>query len=200
MKAPIIGQGTEMDNGSGQGDAAEQMAAAVIREGSVAARLVSASEILLFLQEHPAPATNMTGDIVSELLARLVLDNEDLQVLSAADEQWYYSSLSMTEAYAKILLRMLEGPEGLIAETIRHNSSTYQRPIPLEFFEKPPFNLATRQVLDCLTTMAVRESYEDIATTITSVSGIYLFSTKYLETGHAAMLAEWLDVGQWENP
>jgi len=30
--------------------------------------------------------------------------------------------------------------------------------------------------------------------------GVFLYSTRHLETDHAAMLAEWLDVGQFENP
>jgi hypothetical protein len=200
MKAPIIMQGTGKDNGTEHGDSAAEMAAAVIRERSAAARLVSASEITLLLEEHPEPDTNISGEGVTELLTRLVFDNKDLHALSGAGVQWYYSSRSMTEAYAKVLLQTLEGPVGLVAETVRHNSRIYQRPIPIEIFEETPFNLACRQVFDCLTTMAATEGYEDIATTETSISGIYLYSTTYLETEHAVMLAEWFDVGQSENP
>ncbi|MFZ2961462.1 MAG: hypothetical protein WA705_31680 [Candidatus Ozemobacteraceae bacterium] len=200
MKTPIIMQGTGKDNGTGHEASAPEMAAAVIRERSAAARLVSASEIMRFLEEHLMPGANISGEVVTELLTRLVLDNKDLHALSGADTQWYYSSRSMTEAYAKILLQTLEGPVGLIAETVRHNSRIYQRPIPLEIFEKTPFNLACRQVFDCLTTMGATEGYEDIATTETSISGIYLYSTTYMQTEHAVMLAEWFDVGQSENP
>ncbi len=200
MKAPIIGQGAEKDAGTGRGDAAEEMAAAVIRKGSAAARLVSASEITLYLEEQLAPDTDMNGEAAAALLSRLVLENEDLHVLGGAGVQWYYSSHSMTGAYAKVLLQAQEGPVKLIAETVRHNSGACQRPIPIGLFENPPFNLACRQVLDCLSLMAATEGYGDIATTTTSTSGVYLYSTAYLDTGHAVMLAEWFDVGQADNP
>ena len=200
MKAPIIMQGARKDDGSEHGDSAAEIAAAMIRERSAAARLVSASEIMLFLEEHPAPDMNISDEVVTEFLARLVFDNKDLHTLSGTGVQWYYSSSSMTEAYAKVLLQTLEGPLGLIAETVRHNSRIYQRPIPIEIFEKTPFNLACRRVFDCLKTMAATEGYEDIATTETSISGTYLYSTTYLDMEHAVMLAEWFDVDQSENP
>ena len=41
---------------------------------------------------------------------------------------------------------------------------------------------------------------DDIARTATSASGCYLYSTRHLEPDHAAVLAEWLDVGQFDNP
>jgi hypothetical protein len=36
--------------------------------------------------------------------------------------------------------------------------------------------------------------------TMTSASSVFLYSTLYLEPAHASMLAEWLDVGQFDNP
>ena len=51
-----------------------------------------------------------------------------------------------------------------------------------------------------LEAMAAAEGYGDIARTATSASGVYLYSTRHLEPDHAAMLAEWLDVGQFDNP
>jgi hypothetical protein len=201
MKKPILMEGRGRDDGAAYGGAAAEMAAALIRDGSASARLVSESEITLFLKEHRTPDnTNPPGEDVSAVFTRLLLDNEDLQALSGVGSLWYFSSCSMTEAYAKILLRTMEGPVRLIAETVRHNSREYQRPVPLEFFERPPFSLDNRQVLDTLATMAVTEGYGDIATTTTSLSGVYLYSTKHLEAGHAEMLAEWFDVGQAENP
>jgi len=48
--------------------------------------------------------------------------------------------------------------------------------------------------------MQAEEAYRDIASTTTSSSRVLLYSTLHLETDHAEMLAEWLDVGQFENP
>ena len=106
----------------------------------------------------------------------------------------------MTEAYAQILLHKQDGPLMLIAETVRRHAGTYQRPIALDMFTQQPFNLEGHQVLDYLAIMAETDGYDDIAITSTSTAGVYLYSTSYLEAEHAAMLAEWLDVGQSENP
>jgi hypothetical protein len=200
MKEPIILDGPVRDEGTLPGDAVE-MAAAVIRERSADALLVSASEIMLYVQKHlAAPDTNITGEDIPVMLTRMVQENEDLHSLAGAGSHWYYSSRSMTDEYAKILLHKLEGPVRLIAETVRHNASVYQRPVPLDMFMEPPFNLTNGQVLDCLAMMVETEGFDDIETTTTSASGIYLYSTSHLETEHAVMLAEWFDVGQSENP
>jgi hypothetical protein len=201
MKDPTITDGTVRDEGKEKGDAVAEMAAGVIRERSAAAQLVSESDILLLLNERLTPPDrDTTGDDISVLLTRLVDENEDLHSLAGAGSHWYYSSRSMTGAYGRILLQRLEGPVRLIAETVRHNASVYRRPVPLDMFMEPPFNLTSGQVLDSLATMAETEGFDDIATTTTSASGTYLYSTSYLETEHAVMLAEWFDVGQSENP
>jgi hypothetical protein len=48
--------------------------------------------------------------------------------------------------------------------------------------------------------MAAEEEYRDILPTTTSASRIFLYSTLHLEPEYASMLAEWLDVGQFNNP
>jgi len=48
--------------------------------------------------------------------------------------------------------------------------------------------------------MDAEEEYRDIMQTTTSVSGVFLYSTLHLDSEYASMLAEWLDVGQFENP
>jgi len=201
MKEAIFAEGSERIAGTARADAVADATAALIRERSAVGDLVSEAGIALFLKEHlSSPGTSMAGDCVTAVLARLLLENEDLHALRGADSQWYYSSRSMTGEYAEILLHAQEGPVRLIAETVRHNASVYRRPVPLDIFAEPPFNLAYRQVLDCLATMAEIEGYDDIGTTITSSSATYLYSTSHLEKEYAVMLAEWFDVGESENP
>jgi hypothetical protein len=201
MRGPVIVESPGADGGAGQRDAAAEVAAAVIRERSEAAQLVSAPEILSAVEERITPPDSDTPGVdITSLLARAVHENDDLQALAGAGSHWYYSSRSMSEAYAQILHNGMEGPERLIAETVRHNACVYRRPVPLEMFMEPPFCLTHHQVLDCLATMAATEGYRDIVTTTTSASGSYLYSTSHLETEHAEMLAEWFDVGQSENP
>jgi len=201
VKEPVRPEGPDGGDGRTTKDTAAELAAALIREGSAAARLVSESEVGLLLEEHlGSPETDRSGEDASDILTRSVQGNEDLHMLEGAGSRWYYSSLSMTGSYATVLLRTKEGPLRLIAETVRQNSREYQRPVPVEFFGKPPYNLEYRQVVDSLETMTATVGYDDIATTTTSASGIYLYSATYLEPEHAEMLAEWFDVDREENP
>ena len=48
--------------------------------------------------------------------------------------------------------------------------------------------------------MADMGAYEDIARTTTSAGNNFLFSKMYLDPDYAATLAEWIDVGQYDNP
>ena len=131
----------------------------------------------------------------------MVEESEDLHELSAPDgSRDYYSSTFMTEAYARILSLKRGGPRQLIAEIVRQNSAFYPRPLPLDTFTHQPFNLKSQEVINVLEKMQVEEEYLDIASTTTSSPRVFLYSTLHLEPDHAAMLAEWLDVGQFENP
>jgi len=200
MKEPVLTDCPDND-GTLEAETVEAITVALIRERSAAGQLVSAAELMSLLEERLTPRdARIQGEDITAMLTRAAHENQDLHTQNGAGSSWYYSTLSMTEAYAAILLQALEGPVRLIAETVRHNSAAYQRPVPVELFEQPPFNLSCREVTDSLATMAVTEGYEDIATTTTSADGMYLYSTTCLEPGHAEMLAEWFDVGQAENP
>ncbi|MDD2672499.1 MAG: hypothetical protein PHG91_08835 [Syntrophales bacterium] len=184
---------SEKNDRTGREDAAAERAAALIREKSSAGRLVSESEIISLLEEERRKCPD-------SLFTRLPDENEDVHRLSGAGSHFYYSSRHMTEIYARLLLLKLEGPLRLIAETVRRNSCACRRPVPLDLFTQPPFNLTRQEVLDSLAEMSRTEGWEDIAVASTSASVVFLYSRAHLETGHAEMLAEWLDVGQVQNP
>jgi hypothetical protein len=184
-------------------EAAEQTVAAMIRQSSEAGQLMAETEILRRVadqQRIPSPAMDAAEDagrIFREGLDR----NEDLHELITQDgARHYYSSRFMTEAYATILLRKQGDRLRLIAETVRENSAAYPRPVPLDMFTGPPFDRTPQEIQEDLERMAAKEEYRDIAPTITSTSRVFLYSTIHLEADHAAMLAEWIDVGQLENP
>jgi hypothetical protein len=107
------------------------------------------------------------------------------------------------EAAAKATVAMIrqDSEAGqLIAEIVRQSSEAYPRPVPLDIFTQPPFDLTHQEALNRLERMAADEEYRDIAVTTTSTSRLFLYSTLHLEPTHASMLAEWLDVGQLNNP
>jgi hypothetical protein len=83
---------------------------------------------------------------------------------------------------------------------VRKNSMLYPRPIPLESFQKMPFEMSGEEIEASLEQMAGREDFRDICRTTPSIGTVFLFSTLYLEPDYASMLAEWFDVGQFQNP
>jgi hypothetical protein len=186
-----------------EGDAAARAIAAMIRRSSEAGQLISDSEILRRLpDEHflPSPAA-VPGEEIGNILSNGTERHEDIKELVSQDgSREYYSSLHMTEPYARILLQKQGDPLQLIAGIVRQNSAVYPRPVPLEIFTRQPFALTLHQVVDLLERMKAETEYQDIVTTTTSTSKVFLYSTLHLEPDYASMLAEWLDVGQFENP
>jgi len=175
----------------------------VIRQSSEAGQLISESEILRRVADEQllaSPAANRAEEAGS-ILEKVMEESEDLNELAGPDgSRHYYSSQFMTQAYAMILLQKQGDPLRLIAEIVRQNSEVYPRPVPLDIFTRPPFDLTRQEVLNNLERMAAEEEYRDVVPTTTSASRMFLYSTLYLESEHASMLAEWLDVGQFNNP
>ncbi len=174
-----------------------------IRKSSEVGQLLSEAEILrrADLQRLLTSASADPAQEVGSILREVIEESEDLHDLSAGDgARHYYSSQFMTRAYALILLQKQGDPLHLIASIVRENSALYPRPVPLDIFTQPPVDLPHQEVLNDLERMAAEEEYRDILSTTTSASRIYLYSILHLEPEHATMLAEWLDVGQFENP
>lgn len=190
-------------NRAKEGEGAARAIAAMIRQESEQGKLISESEIFSKMTDKHLLALPPADPLeeVRNILRKCVEESEDLYELSVEDgSRRYYSSHFMTETYARILLQKQGDPLRLIAETVRKNSAVYPRPVPLDIFTQPPFDLARQEVLNNLERMAADEQYRDILPTTTSAYSVFLYSTLHLEPDHAAMLAEWLDVGRFNNP
>jgi hypothetical protein len=184
-------------------EAVAQTVAAMIRQSSEAGQLIAESEILRRLAEqHHLSSPALDGaEKAGRRLREVLAGREDCYELVAQDgTRYYYASPFLTEAYATILIRKQGDPLRLIAETVRENSAVYPRPVPMDIFTQPPFAFAREEVQNYLEQMAAEEEYRDILPTTTSASRIFLYSTIHLEADYASMLAEWIDVGQLENP
>jgi hypothetical protein len=145
------------------------------------------------MSDHETHLEPIMGDVLKE--------NEDLREISGAGGMlYYYSARSLSETYAGLLVGKEEDPLLLIAQTVRENSAIYPRPIPLNIFGQPPFDFTERDMLLVLEKMDQQEQYRDIVRTITSIGTTFLFSNRHLDPDHAYTLAEWLDVGQSNNP
>lgn len=173
--------------------------ASLIRQESRAGRLIAEAAILHRLSEEKEPPLQ-TEDFGS-FLRKTMEQNEDLNDLVSEDGSRYcYSSQFMTGAYASLLLKKRGDPLQLIAQIVRQHSADYPRPVPLDLFTQTPFDFSRQEVQGILERMAALEEFRDIAQATTSAFGLFLYSTLYLKPEHASMLAEWLDVGQFDNP
>lgn len=175
--------------------------AAIIREKSKAGQLAKLNEIVEeltgqgFLQGETEDQRSRWEQVLRELES----EGGDIKKLFSRDGvPHYYSTFSMSEAYAGMLVRRNE--HSLIAEIVRENSEMYPRPVPLSIFSGPPFELSDEEIADCMEKMAEDEAFQDIGRTTTSIGTTFLYSNQSLDTAHAAALAEWLDVGQMNNP
>jgi hypothetical protein len=174
-----------------------------IRMKSRSEELVTSREIFEALSNRGIlkPANGEQLQESEAFLKEAIDDNGDLkEVLDGKGNFRYYSTQSMAEPYARILSRKGENAVLLMAEVIRENSQRYPRPVPLELFEGPPFDLTPDEILSCLKEMAGSVEYQDIAQTTSSIGTVFLFSKLHLEPDYASMLAEWIDVGQSKSP
>jgi hypothetical protein len=174
-----------------------------IRGKSRAGKLVAFADIEADIAGQTVAVSERATDPVQilSLIQDTVSSHNDIEVIvDDSGGAWYFSERFMTGAYARILLLKGEGPLRMMAEVIREHSRVYPRPVPLALFQCSPFNLSNDEIAVCLKEMMGMSPYRDIAHLITSIGNLFAYSTDHLDARHAAMLAEWTDVGQVENP
>jgi hypothetical protein len=175
----------------------------IIRDASETGKLITAEEIRTELKGQgilESESFEQKTDLES-LLKQVLQENQDLREISGRNGIAHYHSVqSLSDTYAGILVWKSENPLHLIAEVVRRNSQLYPRPVSVNSFREPPFGLTGEEIVEYLTTMGEQKEYQDIAQTRTSVGTQFLYSTEHLDPDHAFTLAEWLDVGQVDNP
>jgi len=173
----------------------------IIRSQSEAGTLVSPEEIRDVLIREGLLSPEGESHKLKDIMEELIKEEKDIKIIvDRVGKQYYYSVRHLNEAYAIILLKRNDNVLKLMAETVRENSEIYPRPVPLDLFMNPPFSMSLEEISACRKKMAESKEYSDIASTITSAGTTFLYSTLYMKTLHAEYLAEWLDVGQSENP
>ncbi|MCJ7746605.1 MAG: hypothetical protein MUP27_02590 [Desulfobacterales bacterium] len=178
-------------------------AATIIRKKSKSGQLTLPEEILVELTRQGLLKSEDSdkGSQFEAILKHTIEKNEDLKnIYNRESIPHYYSVEYMTEKYANILIQKGEDSLPLMAEIIRENSKIYPRPIPLDIFREPPFDLTREEILLYIKKMAEQKEYQDINQTTTSIGTVFLYSTLYLDPNYATSLAEWIDVGQVNNP
>jgi hypothetical protein len=173
--------------------------ATLIRKESEAGRLVPWESIGALPSGRGTLPLSATEN--EALVRQTVEENEDIREVVAEDgSRHVYSTRFMTGAYAAMALKKRGDPRRLIAEVVRQYAADHERPVPLELFTQSPLDLAARDLPTMLETMETEDEFKDIARTVTSTGRLFLYAADRLDPAHAALLAEWLDVGQSENP
>jgi hypothetical protein len=174
----------------------------IIREKSEAGQLVKFEELLTDSAVQGLSDSDVAAHQRSHfegVLRQVILENDDIKEISSRNRiPHYYSSRSLSGTYAGILVRKEE--KSLIAEIVRENSAIYPRPVALNIFRESPFDLTQEEILDLLGEIGKQGEYQDIARTTTSIGTVFLYSNQHLDPNYASTLAEWLDVGQVNNP
>ncbi len=173
----------------------------IVRQQSRHGRLVNLEELVSSLAPSVRPADDNPDPhiLFRGALTDTVASNLEIREIEGQNgESLYYSTLDMTPEYAGILAG--QGSLSLIADIIRENSRIYPRPVPLELFKQPPFELGDQEITEYLGQMKSNPEYSDISITITSTGAIFLYSTDSMDPAYANSLAEWIDVGASNNP
>lgn len=171
--------------------------------------LISADELCLRLSLEMAQGQRNVNCVCHDLreintIVNAISEARDknhiAEIIARNGTVFYYAPHIMSLAYAELILTKNEDQIWMMISYIRRNSEKYPQPIPMDVFLNPPFDLTSHEIESNMGKINTDGEYSDISSTETSAGTIFLFSTKYLNNDHAAMLAEWIDVGQANNP
>lgn len=179
-----------------------EAAGEAVLQASREGRLVTGEEVLAALSTaglfHPAqgsgdpdtPRRGLAEDEARAALAGILAQDPRLASFQGLSGQAvYHCPELLSRTYARILDRK-GSPLALMAEEIRANSRDYPRPLPVDIFEAPPFDLSPEEIERALGAMAAEPQYQDITFTPTSTGAVYLFSTLHLDRAYARFLAQ----------
>lgn len=163
-----------------------------IREASAEPRLIGLDEILERLRERGLAEgleTMPQADACLGLAAIVAQLPDVASLVSRSGRTLCHDPALLSRAYARLLDNQ-DAVDALLAGEIRASSRDGLRPVPMQFFEGPPFDLSRETMEAAFAAMAADPAFADIASTTTSLGTVYLYSGLYLERGHATFLAE----------
>lgn len=174
----------------------DDAAAAAVREASREGLAVSPADVSAALEAAGRDLSE--PDALARIEAALAAHPGLASFAGLAGGRLFHDPTLLSRTYARIIDRKAV-PLALMAEEIRHASREYPRPLPIELFSRPPFDLTGEAIGQALRAMADAPDYADIAFTVTAAGNVYLFSTNHLTRHYADFLAERAD-GLAGNP
>ncbi|EMP6173752.1 YdhW family putative oxidoreductase system protein [Citrobacter amalonaticus] len=167
-----------------------------IRQHSANGQLVARE---LFLQ----PPYSVEEAALTPLLDTLKegLAGEDIACVQGSEDEYYYSTQTMTANYAGMCVQVVEKDIcRAIALAVRFDCQTYPRPYKIAMLAQSPYGFAPEQIEAALAAIETHPDYADIRPVSSSNDVPYLFSERFMSYGKAYGLCEWLEVEQFQNP
>lgn len=145
----------------------------------------------------------LTPERQEQLISEIQADEgcSDIKVMrTSKGAAFLYSTASMSDTYARILMRVEENnPYETIAGTVREESETYPRPTPVATFKNSAFGLDSEQIDGLAREIVQLPDYADIKLMVASTGALYLFSERHLNKDWAESLMEWEEVGKHQS-
>ena len=152
-----------------------------------------------FLGEPFELEVEETIELIDELKEKEEFN--DIRVVKREGSIFLYSEDFISNNYAKMMIMVEEKDlRKLIANTVREESKAYPRPTGVKLFSYDPFKLSLDDLKQVLKQMESMEEYRDIKQVQTSNKKLYLYSERFMTRQHAKSLAEWIEVGRFNNP
>lgn len=173
-----------------------EIVADFIRQSSANGQLVARE---LFLQP---PYSVKEVELVPLLeTLREGLAGDDIAWVQGSQDDYYYSTQTMTANYADMCVQVVEKDIcRAIAQAVRFDCQTYPRPYKIAMLEQSPYGFEPQQIQAALAAIETHPDYADIRTVASSNDVPYLFSERFMSYGKAYGLCEWLEVEQFQNP
>ncbi|WP_448885607.1 YdhW family putative oxidoreductase system protein [Citrobacter telavivensis] len=173
-----------------------EIVADFIRQSSANGQLVARE---LFLQP---PYSVEEAELVPLLeTLREGLAGDDIAWVQGSQDDYYYSTQTMTANYADMCVQVVEKDIcRAIAQAVRFDCQTYPRPYKIAMLEQSPYGFEPQQIQAALAAIETHPDYADIRTVASSNDVPYLFSERFMSYGKAYGLCEWLEVEQFQNP
>ncbi|MFA9594167.1 YdhW family putative oxidoreductase system protein [Citrobacter telavivensis] len=173
-----------------------EIVADFIRQSSANGQLVARELFLL------PPYSVEEAELVPLLeTLREGLAGDDIAWVQGSQDDYYYSTQTMTANYADMCVQVVEKDIcRAIAQAVRFDCQTYPRPYKIAMLEQSPYGFEPQQIQAALAAIETHPDYADIRTVASSNDVPYLFSERFMSYGKAYGLCEWLEVEQFQNP
>jgi hypothetical protein len=79
-------------------------------------------------------------------------------------------------------------------------SATYPRATPAKVFLDTPYDLSEVELQAVLRELPNLPKYDDIRSVAASTKQVYLYSDRFITEPQARSMAEWEEVGRFQNP